>query len=451
MSRRYFGTDGIRGEFGGDLVNLDFSESLGRALRRYLEEAVPDRERSIVIGRDSRRSGPELESRFIQGISDSEFRVVRIGVLPTPAVAMCTRELKADLGVVVTASHNPFTDNGIKFFSPQGHKIGDRVEARIEELIEVKSGEDVSRGEATVEDLSWIEKYRQFAGSLLPPDCLRGWKIVVDTAHGATVHSTPDVLRNYGAEIVPIGHTPDGEKINVGVGSEYPEVSARRVRLEGADLGISHDGDGDRVVLCDETGSVLDGDEVLAILAFDALRKNKLPRKTLVTTVVSNLGLDKALAKEGGCVERVAVGDRNVMAAMLHGGFALGGESSGHFVLGDLAPTGDGLVAVLRVLQILLERKQPLSQLRRAVELYPQAQCNLVVEEKVPLQEIPELADEVAQIEASLAGEGRVLIRYSGTEPKIRLLVEAALSEKMDGAMEALKISVSQYLKVKTK
>ena len=450
MSRPYFGTDGIRGDFGGRFVNPAFFERLGRVLRRLLREKVPDRKRTIVIGRDSRRSGLELESGFIRGVSDSGIRIAKIGVVPTPAVAMCTREKKADLGVVVTASHNPHTDNGIKFFSSHGYKIDDEVEKRIEELAGVETEDDTSREESLVDEVNWLNVYRQYAESLLPPNCLRGWKVVVDTAHGAAVHSTPDVLRSYGALVVPIGDAPDGKNINVGVGSEFPEVSGKRVRLEGANLGISHDGDGDRVVFCDETGAVVNGDEILAILAIDALKKNKLPGETLVTTIVSNLGLDRALEEEGARVERVGVGDRNVTAAMLRSGYALGGESSGHFVLGDLTSTGDGLMAALRIIEILLARKEPFSQLRRVVELYPQAQCNLVVEEKIPLEEIPELANCVEEIESSMAGEGRILIRYSGTEPKIRLLVEAADIKMLNGAMESLKKTVVQHLKIAT-
>ena len=449
MSRIYFGTDGIRGEFGGRLVNPAFFERLGVALRKYLREKATNRKRMIVVGRDSRKSGLELESGFIRGVSDSGIKIAKMGVVPTPAVSMYMRKKQADIGVVVTASHNPYTDNGIKFFSSGGYKIEDEVEERIEELIAVETKDDVSRGEPLIEEVNWLNEYREYAESLLPLNCLRGWKIVVDTAHGATVNSTPNVLRSYGAMVVTIGDAPNGENINAGVGSEYPEVLGERVRLEGANLGIAHDGDGDRVVFCDESGAVLKGDEILTILAIDALKKNKLPGKTLVTTIVSSLGLDKALEKAGARVERVAVGDRNVTEAMLGGGYTLGGEASGHFVLGDITSTGDGLMAALRIIEVLLENKKPLSQLRCGFELYPQVQCNLSVEEKIPLEEIPELKNCVDKIEDSMAGEGRILIRYSGTEPKIRLLVEATDVRTLNGAMESLKKVVIEHLEIK--
>jgi phosphoglucosamine mutase len=279
------------------------------------------------------------------------------------------------------------------------------------------------------EDPAWTEAYIAMASRLLPPDSLRGWRLVLDTANGATCATSPRVFRSLGAEVVGIGDSPDGENINAGVGSEHPGALGAKVRSAGARLGVAHDGDGDRCVLCDESGDALDGDEILTLLAVHALRRGALPANAIVVTVQSNLGVDSAVAAAGGRVLRTAVGDRYVLERMLAEGAVLGGESSGHIICREISPVGDGLVTALKVIDVMLETGRPLSELRRALRKFPQAADSLSVREKRPLGRMPLLAGAVRALEAELGARGRVLVRYSGTEPKLRLLVEGPTPE----------------------
>ena len=438
MNRKYFGTDGVRGPYGGPIINEDFAERLGFAAGSWLSEK--DR---VLIGRDTRFSGPALEAAVAKGLRAAGASPVSLGVVPTPAVSRAVRMENALLGVVITASHNAAEDNGIKFFGPGGVKLTDEEELAIEKLLPERlpprttgiapPREIVTRAAAD---------YIRAAQGLLPVGALRGWRIVLDTANGATCSTTPVVLRGFGAEVIGIGDAPDGRNINAGVGSEHAEALAARVGVEKARLGIAHDGDGDRCVICDERGIVLDGDEVLTILATHALAQRRLVKDTLVVTVQSNLGVDAAVGLAGGRVLRTSVGDRYVIERMLAEGATLGGESSGHIIFSELAPTGDGLVAALKVIEVMLTTGQPLSELRRVLKKFPQETAALKVREKKPLETLPRVTAAIKQVEAGLGAHGRVLVRYSGTEAKLRLLVEGPTVAAVNTGIATLKAAV---------
>jgi phosphoglucosamine mutase len=370
---------------------------------------------------------------------------ISLGVLPTPAVARAVRTAGARLGVVITASHNPAADNGIKFFGPGGMKLTDEEEA----LIERHLGAPVRAAERAVEtEAGAAEDYIATAQALLPAGALAGWRIVLDTANGATCGTSPAVLRGLGAEVTGVGDTPDGNNIHAGVGSEHPERLAEIVRGSGARLGIGHDGDGDRCILCDERGEVLDGDEILTLLATHALAQGRLAKNTLVVTVQSNLGVDAALAAAGGRVLRTAVGDRYVIERMLAEGATLGGESSGHIICADISPTGDGLVAALKVIEVMLATGRSLSDLRRVMRKFPQRTAALKVREKIPLEKLPGLSAAICALEGELGASGRVLVRYSGTEAKLRLLVEGPTDAVVADGLARLNAAVRAELAV---
>jgi phosphoglucosamine mutase len=446
MQRAYFGTDGVRGPYGGPVLNEDFVARLGRAAARWAAAHAPETAR-VLIGRDTRASGSSLVRAFAAGLQAEGALPVSLGIIPTPAVSRSVRIGGAALGAVVTASHNPASDNGIKLFGPDGAKLTDEEEAQIELLIgpspgPAALGEDALQGEAA------LEPYIEAAVRLLPAGSLRGWKVAVDTANGATYATTPTVLLALGAQVTAIGDRPDGSNINAGVGSEHPERLAGLVLSSGSRLGIAQDGDGDRCVLCDELGAVLDGDEILAILATHALSRGTLPRRTLIVTVQSNLGLDAAVEAAGGRVVRTDVGDRYVAQAMRESGARLGGESSGHVICLDFGPTGDGLAAALRVASVMLETGRPLSQLRRVLTRFPQLSRALVVREKRPLESLQGLGAAIREAREDLGGRGRVLVRYSGTEPKLRLLVEGPTQAAVAAAMEGLAAAARADLEV---
>jgi phosphoglucosamine mutase len=421
MSRTYFGTDGVRGVYGGPLINEAFAERLGYAVASWLPCKG-----TVVVGRDTRASGVSLEEAVRRGLTAAGVESKSLGVVPTPAVARAVRVEAAVLGVVITASHNPAVDNGIKFFGPGGVKLTDEQELEIEQLLppRVERLERTSAHDRNGSNGRANADYIAAALRLLPADSLRGWKIVLDTANGATCCTTPLVLRAFGADVIGIGDMPDGQNINAGVGSEHPNELAARVVAEGAQLGIAHDGDGDRCVLCDERGGVLDGDEILTLLGTHALASGRLMKNTLVITVQSNLGVDAAIAAAGGRVLRTNVGDRYVIQRMIAEGATLGGESSGHIICSDISPTGDGLVAALKIIEVMLANGKPLSVLRRALRKFPQSTAALKVREKKPLEMLPRLSGAIGELERELGAKGRILVRYSGTEPKLRLLVE---------------------------
>lgn len=443
MNRQYFGTDGVRGPYGGPIVNEAFAARLGYAVASWL----PQKGRAL-IGRDTRASGPALEEAVARGLAAAGVQPVSLGVLPTPAVARAVKTEQAVLGVVITASHNPPEDNGIKFFGGGGIKFIDQQEAQIEQRLPADEAA-ASWPQPTIGELAnAAADYIAVAGRLLPAGALKGFRIVLDTAHGATCSTSPVVLRGLGAQVLDVGASPNGHNINVRVGSENPLQLLSRVRAESARIGIAHDGDGDRCVLCDERGEVLDGDEILTLLATHALARGKLAEKTLVITVQSNLGVDAAVTQAGGRVLRTSVGDRYVIERMRATGATLGGESSGHIVCSDISPTGDGLIAALKVIEVMLETGKPLSQLRHVLRKFPQKSVALPVREKKPLEALPRLTAVIRALETELGAQGRVLVRYSGTEAKLRLLIEGPADRVVAAAMVRLESAARSELDV---
>ena len=429
MTRKLFGTDGIRGTANRHPVTPEIALRLARATGFLLRGAggAPPR---FVIGRDTRRSGAMFESALVAGLTSVGAEILLAGVVPTPAVAGLVTELGAEGGFVISASHNPAGDNGIKLFGGDGYKLDDALELRLEELILTGEIDGVRPEAGSVGTVSTMTdapgRYAARVKESVPGMSLHGIHIAVDCANGASFRTTPATLSDLGATLSVFHADPDGMNINERCGSTHPEEMSRLVRETGAQIGISHDGDADRLLLCDERGDALDGDEILAMLALDALRRGTLAGRTLVATVMSNLGLDECLAAAGVSVVRTAVGDRYVVGEMKRGGFSIGGEQSGHMILRDHGTSGDGLLAALQILRIMTESGRPLSELRRVLKKYPQAQRNLRVREKPPLDSLAEVSALVAETERALAGKGRVLLRYSGTEPKVRLLVEGS-------------------------
>jgi phosphoglucosamine mutase len=452
MNRIYFGTDGIRGPFGGPVINEAFARRLGIAVGRWLAaqpaggqgDAPAKPSQEILIGWDTRRSGESLGESIAQGLASVGWVPVSLGVLPSPAIARAVRRSGAALGVVVTASHNPASDNGFKLFGSGGRKLTDAQEAGIEEKL---PGPADAGGPGFSRASDCAAEYVSTARAVLPDGSLKGWRIALDTANGATCATSAAAFRELGAELVGIGNAPDGNNINAGVGSEHPELLCGQVRAGGARLGVAHDGDGDRCVVCDEQGELLDGDEMMGILATRALECGKLVAKTLVTTVQSNLGLDAAVRAAGGRVVRTPVGDRYVIEGMQAEGATLGGESSGHMIFSEISPTGDGLVAALKLIEAMLDTGQPLSLLRRRITKFPQASAALVVREKKPLRELPGLSAAIRDIEAGFGASGRVLVRYSGTEPLLRLLVEGPDSQSVRSGLDRLVAAAGADLK----
>ncbi len=432
--QKIFGTDGVRGTANVEPVTAETALKLGRAAAyvfKNLEHQSRGRGKyKIVIGKDTRLSGYMLENAISSGVLSMGVDVLFIGPLPTPGVAYATRSLRADAGIVITASHNPYADNGIKFFRADGYKLDDKIEDKIENLVFSGAIENIRPTAEAVGKAVRIDdalgRYIEFAKASFPRGLtLEGMRIVVDCAHGAAYKSTPCVLRELGAEIIVYGNQPDGMNINCDCGSMYPEAMCRKVVEHKAHLGIAHDGDADRVLLCDEKGRLIDGDDIMAVAALDMLAQKTLSEKTLVTTVMSNAGLEAAIKSAGGRVVRTAVGDRNVIDEMLRGGFNFGGEQSGHLIFRDFSTTGDGLVAALQMLRIVKAKQSPLSRLARCWTRFPQLVTNVKVREKKPFDQLDGVAKLVKQAETELkSAGGRVLLRYSGTEPKARLLLE---------------------------
>ena len=430
--RKLFGTDGVRGVANVEPVTAETALKLGRAAAHVITQIGGGQHgprAKIVIGKDTRQSGYMLENALAAGIMSLGVDVLVIGPLPTPGVAYITRSLRCDAGIVLSASHNPYEDNGIKFFRRDGYKLDDEIERRIESLVfsgEIESIRPTAGmiGRATRIDDA-LGRYVEFVKRSVPRQfSLGGMRVAVDVANGAGYKSTPCVLRELGADITVAHNTPNGRNINLNCGSTHPESIQRLVRETGAQVGISNDGDADRVLMCDENGELVDGDEILAIAAIDLLQKGSLRENTLVATVMSNFGLEEALAPNGGHVIRTKVGDRHVIAQMMQHNLNLGGEQSGHMIFHDYSTTGDGIVSGLQILRIMVETGKPLSELKKCLRKYPQAQRNLRVKDKPPIEQLPGVLQLVQEAEAELCGKGRVLLRYSGTEPKIRLLIE---------------------------
>ena len=427
MSARFFGTDGIRDRVDGPLLRAAFLRALGLAWGERLCLRSGARPPRVVVGRDTRESGAAVLQALGEGLVRHNVEIFDGGIAPTPAIAYAVKAFSADGGVAITASHNPATDNGIKLFDHEGIKFRDEEERALEEGILVQLEKPWFPGPTPLPmtPIALRDHYRAFVTQGINPQGFPGISLVLDGAHGAAVAVNPGVLRAAGAQVTCLGDAPNGSNINHDRGSEHPGELCRQTRVLKADLGMAYDGDGDRVRFCDESGSLLDGDEALGILAMGANARGVLAKSTLVVTVMSNLGLDHSLREVGISVVRVGVGDRRVQHAMLRHGYTLGGESSGHIICGERSMTGDGLLATLALLEVLRREGKPLSRLRQQIRLYPQLMESLFVERKIPIEEIPALQQGVEAVERDLAGHGRILLRYSGTEPKLRLLVEA--------------------------
>jgi phosphoglucosamine mutase len=446
MSLHYFGTDGIRGTFGEPPLDVPTLRRLGYALGRWLATQHPSRTLCIVAGRDPRLSGPAILAAIAEGLVALGHQVIDLGVLPTPAVPFALLESKADFGLMITASHNPAADNGIKLFDERGLKLAPAAELEIEGWLDREPMPVSTPSSLHLPKFDAVESFCRSRAALLSPYALAGWVIALDPGHGATCHTTPEVFRHLGATVHVHAGELDGARINVDSGSEHPEKLAELVRSSGARIGFAHDGDGDRLVACDETGSIVDGDQLLGILALHALRKGQLNNGIVVATVQSNLGLDQAVAAAGGRVIRVPVGDRNVLHQLLELNASLGGENSGHYIFPEQACCGDGLLAALMLTRVLLETGQSLSVLRAGVPLLPQLTANLRVREKIPLETLPAFFAALCSAEEKLAGRGRVLARYSGTEKKLRLLVEGPLHAELETLLASLKAAAAQDL-----
>ncbi|MDB5697446.1 MAG: phosphoglucosamine mutase [Alphaproteobacteria bacterium] len=442
MTRKFFGTDGIRGRTNEAPMTAEMAQRVGQAAGAHFLRG--DHRHRVVIGKDTRLSGYMMESAMISGFTSVGMDVVMVGPVPTPAVAMLARSMRADLGVMISASHNPYVDNGIKLFGPDGYKLSDQDELEIEALIErgprLVSAAEIGRARK-IEDARG--RYIHFAKSTFPEEHrLDGIKIVVDCANGAAYQVAPSALWELGADVVPIGVSPNGLNINEGCGSTAPQALQQRVVEECADIGIALDGDADRLIVIDEKGKVVDGDQLMALIALSWARRGLLRGAAVVATVMSNLGLERHLAANGLGLVRTKVGDRYVLEEMRRGGYNVGGEQSGHIILTDHATTGDGLVAALQVLAALVETGKPASELLHQFDPLPQLLKNVRFGGGQPL-ESGSVKEAIADAEAQLAGRGRLVIRKSGTEPLIRVMAEgddsALVEQVVDQICEAVK------------
>jgi len=426
--RKLFGTDGIRGKANVPPMTPELVVRLGRAIALVARRDT-GRAPRIVIGKDTRLSGYMLETSLAAGICAMGGRVLLSGPMPTPAVANLTQTMRADAGVVISASHNPYQDNGIKIFGPDGYKLPDERELEIEQLLDdtaldsrAPTGGNVGRAERIGDATG---RYIVYAKSTFPRELtLNGLRVVVDAANGAAYKVAPAVFAELGAEVCTLGVKPDGKNINKACGALHPAGMVREVQKRGAQIGIALDGDADRVIIADERGEVVDGDAVMALCATRLLKAGRLQHGSVVATVMSNMGLERALRTVGGKVVRTQVGDRYVVEEMRRSGYSFGGEQSGHLIFLDHATTGDGVVAALQVLAIMVAEGRPLSELAHVMQRVPQVLESVLLPDRRPIEEMPELSRQIKSVEEKLGSEGRVLVRWSGTEPKLRLMVE---------------------------
>jgi phosphoglucosamine mutase len=448
--RRLFGTDGIRGLANVHPVTPDVAFRLGRAGASFFKSK--HRRPRFTVGKDTRLSGDMLEGALVAGISSMGVDVLRVGVLPTPAIAYLTHYYAADAGVVISASHNLFEDNGIKFFSPKGEKLSDALEEKIEALF---FGRELDKARFTGGEVGRVldepraqEAYCQFALGSVPENLnLKNLHIVVDCGHGATYLTTPEVLRRLGARVTVLHDQPDGRNINAQCGSTYPEAMQDAVLRLGADLGLAHDGDGDRVILADERGSLVDGDRCLGICALHLAQNGQLPKGLVVATVMSNLGFQNALEKAGLRLVRAAVGDRYVLEEMKRLGAAVGGEQSGHLIFRQHHATGDGLVTALQVLKVMKESGKPLTELAGFMKDVPQLLVNVKVSRRMDLAKVKPIAFAIQEAEQILAKRGRVLVRYSGTESKVRIMLEGESRQEIETLANHIADEVKRHVR----
>jgi len=452
-TRRLFGTDGVRGTANVEPVTAETTLRLGRAMAYVLRQEVDSSHRHrVVVGKDTRLSGYLLESAMLAGLTSMGVDVLLVGPLPTPGIAYITRSLRADAGVALTASHNSYEDNGIKFFNRDGYKLPGAIERRIEELVitgeidHIRPTRDKVGKAFRIDDA--LGRYVEYAKRAFPRGMtLEGMRVVVDAAHGAAYKSSPCVLRELGAEVVVCNNEPDGTNINRNCGSTYPAALQRAVIDHGADLGIAHDGDGDRVIISDETAQILNGDRIMALVALDFMRRGRLKDRTLVATVMSNHGLDRVLARAGGRVVRAQVGDRFVLEKMLEIDANVGGEPSGHIIFRDYSTSGDGIITALQVMRIMRQSGRRLSLLARCMEPLPQFRLDVPVARKLPFEQVPALAALLDEVGKEIAArEGYLLVRYSGTEPKARILIEGGDELPLDDYGQRLAAAIHDHL-----
>jgi len=436
---KLFGTDGVRGMANRE-ITAELAYKLGRAGAYILFQKTGNKKPLIVIGQDTRISGHMLEGALVAGICSVGGDVVKAGVIPTPGVAYLTRLLNATAGIVISASHNPFEDNGIKFFSSTGHKLPDSVESEIEQLVlgEDKAPFPIGEELGSAKELEdACEKYISFAKNTVNVS-LSGVKVVVDCANGAAFQAAPQALKELGAEVIVINNQPNGVNINKNCGSTHLEELKKEVLKYGADIGIAHDGDADRMLAVDEKGNMVDGDQIMAACGLYLKEKGLLKNDALVVTVMSNIGLHLALKQAGITVYQTQVGDRYVLEKMVEVGSSLGGEQSGHIIFLDHNTTGDGLVSALQLLQVMADTGKPLSQLATQMEVFPQILLNARIENKSKLMSNPAFLKKIEEIEGKLKGEGRVLVRPSGTEPLVRVMVEGPKDDLIKSMAEEL-------------
>jgi len=443
VQKRYFGTDGIRGKVGEEPITAEFMLKLGWAVGRVL--AIAEGRRKVLIGKDTRISGYMFESALQAGLSAAGVDIHLLGPMPTPGIAYLTRTLHAQAGIVISASHNAYYDNGIKFFSAQGTKLPDALELAIEAELDkpMRTVGSARLGKAErIHDAGG--RYIEFCKSTIPAAMeFSGMKIVVDCAHGATYHVAPNVFRELRADVIELGTEPDGLNINAGVGSTHPETLQAAVLAHGADLGIALDGDGDRVIMVDHMGEIVDGDELLYVIARSRRKANCL-EGAVVGTLMSNLGLEHALASLGVELKRAAVGDRYVLEMLKQGGWTLGGETSGHIICLDRTTTGDGIVAALQVLAAMVKADRSLHELKSGMAKYPQCLVNVVVENKNDVFDSPVVERALRDAEGVLNGSGRILLRPSGTEPLVRVMVEGSDEQQVRQIADELALVVKQ-------
>jgi phosphoglucosamine mutase len=448
MTTRLFGTDGIRGKANEYPITPEIALRTGQAISRVLKSNGANHNR-VIIGKDTRISGYMLETALTSGLVASGMDVFLVGPMPTPGVAHLTKSMGCGAGIMLTASHNPYEDNGLKIFGPDGYKLSDELEMAIEREIlgegKIPGVSPDKIGKATrIDDARG--RYIEYAKQSVGPGDLAGMKIVVDCGHGAAYLLAPLIFKELGAKVVKLGVEPDGLNINEGCGALHPDHAGRVVREQGADLGISFDGDADRVIFTDETGASVSGDRILTLCALALMEEGKLRGSTMACTVMSNLGLHEALRAAGIAVLTTAVGDRHVIEALRAGGYSFGGENSGHLIFADHATTGDGILSALQVLRIMKRRGQPLSVLAQVMREYPQRLVNLKVRAKPPLETLPRLQAILREADAQFGDLGRHLIRYSGTEHKVRILVEHRDADVVDAWSARLRGVIEEEL-----
>lgn len=446
---KIFGTDGIRGMANRYPMTPEVAMSLGQALAHYFSSHCG--KGKVVIGKDTRRSSYMLELAVSAGVSSMGSQAILTGPLPTPGIAFLTRAMRADAGIVISASHNRFYDNGIKFFDANGFKFPDKIEDQIEKFVLSKPNLDIRPTHEKIGRAIRIEdavgRYIEFLKSTFPKQKnLKGLRVVVDCANGAAYEVAPQLLEEMDAEVFPINISPNGSNINQGCGALHPEDLSKKVVELRADIGIALDGDADRLIISDEKGNILDGDNILAICALYLKGKEKLKRNTVVGTIMTNMGLELFLRERGIQLIRTQVGDRYIMEALRENNFSLGGEPSGHLIFSDISTTGDGLLAALQILAIMNEVDKPLSEVIDQLPIYPQITKNIPVTDRKDLSNIKQIQNEIRVIEQECKGKGRVVLRYSGTEPLLRLMVEAEDSKSCDQYIDRLSHCIQEYI-----